>query len=82
MVKAKKLVSSWDNNSDIECSVNQEAQPMGHAGSVKLLHERLTQTFIVASGDAVLSSELNLLIDAHKSRSQGYYGTLGSRRSN
>ena len=26
----KKLVSSWDNNSDIECSVNQEAQPMGY----------------------------------------------------
>ncbi len=63
----KKLVSSWDNDSDIECSVNQETQPMGTAGSVKLLHERLTQTFIVASGDAVLSSELNLLIDAHKS---------------
>ena len=61
------LVNSWNNHSRIKCSVNQEAQPMGTAGSVKLLQERLTESFIVASGDAVLSSELNLLIDAHKS---------------
>ena len=63
----QKIVDFWNQNSDVEFSVNQESTPMGTAGSVKLLEEKLTQTFIVASGDSVLSSDLEALVKAHKS---------------
>ena len=61
-----ELVQLWNDESQIRCSVNQETVPMGTAGGVKLLQGKLTSTFIVASGDSVLSSDLNLLLDAHK----------------
>ena len=54
----QNLVNTWDMNLQAACSVNQETTPMGTAGSVKLLDDKLTQTFIVASGDAILSSDL------------------------
>tara|TARA_B100000287_G_scaffold339691_1_gene325945 strand:- start:454 stop:1530 length:1077 start_codon:yes stop_codon:yes gene_type:complete len=63
----QKIVDIWNQNSDVVFSVNQESTPMGTAGSVKLLEERLLQTFIVASGDSVLSSDLGALVRAHKS---------------
>ena len=62
----QNLVNTWDMNLHTVCSVNEESTPMGTAGSVKLLEDKLTQTFIVASGDAILSSDLSLIIDAHK----------------
>ena len=60
------LVEDWNNNKSGKFSVSNEDRPMGTAGSVKLLQEKLTETFIVASGDAILSSNLRNLISAHK----------------
>ncbi|MBK70846.1 MAG: hypothetical protein CMB43_00210 [Euryarchaeota archaeon] len=70
-----ELVNQWNNNLAIECSVNQENSPMGTAGSVKLLQSKLTEAFFVASGDAVISSNLKLLHDAH--RNSGAMVTMG-----
>ncbi|MDG1549571.1 MAG: NDP-sugar synthase [Candidatus Poseidoniaceae archaeon] len=60
------LVKEWNQQKSGDFSVNNEARPMGTAGSVKLLQDKLTDTFIVASGDAILSSDLKKLISAHK----------------
>ena len=60
------LVEDWNNNKSGKFSVSNEDRPMGTAGSVKLLQDKLTETFIVASGDAILSSNLKYLIAAHK----------------
>ena len=62
----QKIVNLWNEKSKINFSVNQENTPMGTAGSVKLLDEILVNTFIVASGDSVLSSDLEALLRAHK----------------
>ena len=61
-----ELVYSWNRNSDFVCSVNQEANPMGTAGSVKLLEDKLEKTFVVASGDSILSSDLAMVLKAHR----------------
>ena len=57
-----ELVYSWNRNSDFVCSVNQEADPMGTAGGVKLLEDKLKKTFVVASGDSILSSDLAMVL--------------------
>ena len=55
-------VESWDTKS----SVNQEETPMGTAGSVKLLSSRLTETFVVGSGDSVASFDIEDLLSSHR----------------
>ncbi len=66
--KLEKLVSDWnENQNNIMFSVNKENQPMGTAGSIKLLENRLHKTFIVGSGDSILSSDISKLIQSHKS---------------
>ena len=60
------LVKEWNQHKSGDFSVNNEVRPMGTAGSVKLLQDKLTDTFIVASGDAILSSDLKKLVAAHK----------------
>jgi len=62
----ENLVDSWNSMTGIQASVNRENTPMGTAGSVKLLESKLDGTFIVGSGDSILSSNLNRLIDAHR----------------
>ena len=64
----EELVNTWSHkDSNLEnSSVNQETSPMGTAGSVRLLIDQLQDTFIVGSGDSVLSCDLNKLIKAHK----------------
>ena len=49
---------------DIEFSY--ESQPAGTAGSVKLLQDRLPQTFIVASGDVLADVDLGGMIETHR----------------
>ena len=61
-----ELVNIWNEELMIKCSVNRENSPMGTAGSVKLLDNKLTETFFVASGDAVLSCDLSLMVRAHR----------------
>lgn len=55
-------VDSWQ----VESRVNQEGSPMGTAGSVCLLRDRLTDTFVVGSGDSVASFDIDELIQAHR----------------
>jgi mannose-1-phosphate guanylyltransferase len=65
----KELVDSWcsqEGNRLEKSSVNQESTPMGTAGSVRLLLDQLEDTFIVGSGDSVLSCDLKKLIQCHK----------------
>jgi mannose-1-phosphate guanylyltransferase/phosphomannomutase len=58
---------------DIDYSV--EEQPLGTAGSVRLAHARLDETFLVISGDALCDVDLTALVDAH--RSKGAAVTIG-----
>jgi mannose-1-phosphate guanylyltransferase/phosphomannomutase len=51
---------------DIDYSV--EEQPLGTAGSVRLAHERLTEPFLVISGDALCDVDLTALVEAHRAR--------------
>jgi len=64
----EELVDGWSSKeSRLEKSlVNQESVPMGTAGSVRLLLEQLKDTFIVGSGDSVLSCDLKKLVEAHR----------------
>ena len=55
-------VDSWE----IKSRVNQEEQPMGTAGSVRLISDQLTETFVVGSGDSVASFDISDLIESHK----------------
>tara|TARA_B100001142_G_scaffold327264_2_gene384473 strand:+ start:400 stop:1446 length:1047 start_codon:yes stop_codon:yes gene_type:complete len=60
-------VESWNTqNQSIHAWVNQEATPMGTAGSVRLLSEHLTETFVVGSGDSVASFDIRALVKAHR----------------
>ena len=60
-------VESWNNHSKpIQAWVNQESTPMGTAGSVRLLAEHLTETFVVGSGDSVASFDIRALLRAHR----------------
>ncbi len=62
-----KHVDSW-NSEVVKSSINQEYTPMGTAGSVRLLSERLTQTFVVGSGDSVASFDIAELLRLHKEK--------------
>ncbi|HIF46195.1 MAG TPA: NDP-sugar synthase [Candidatus Poseidoniales archaeon] len=55
-------VATWE----IESRVNQEQSPMGTAGSVALLRDELTETFVVGSGDSVASFDIADLLKSHK----------------
>ena len=55
-------VKSWKING----RVNQEQTPMGTAGSVRLLSNELTETFVVGSGDSVASFDVADLIRSHR----------------
>ncbi len=60
-------VDSW-NSRDVNASINQEYTPMGTAGSVRLLSDKLTQTFVVGSGDSVASFDITELLRLHKEK--------------
>ena len=51
---------------NIEYSV--EELPLGTAGSVRLASERLDETFLVISGDALCDVDLGALVDRHRER--------------
>lgn len=60
-------VESWNTlPNPVEAWVNQESSPMGTAGSVRLLAEHLTETFVVGSGDSVASFDIRALLAAHR----------------
>jgi mannose-1-phosphate guanylyltransferase / phosphomannomutase len=59
----------------LEMDYSIEEQPLGTAGSVALAKERLTDTFLVISGDALCDVDLTGLIDAH--RRNGAAVTIG-----
>ena len=51
---------------NIEYSV--EESPLGTAGSVRLASDRLDETFLVISGDALTDIDLNKIVDFHKEK--------------
>lgn len=55
-------VATWN----IPSRVNQEETPMGTAGSVRLLSDELTETFVVGSGDSVASFDIAELLKSHR----------------
>ncbi|MBT3476588.1 MAG: NDP-sugar synthase [Euryarchaeota archaeon] len=60
-------IASWTvGEHPLHAWVNQESTPMGTAGSVRLLSEHLTDTFVVGSGDSVASFDIGALIDSHR----------------
>ena len=68
----QKHVSTWPkealkhHSTAISARINQENSPMGTAGSVRLLSDLLTETFVVGSGDSVASFDISGLLQAHK----------------
>lgn len=60
-------VESW-NSDGLSAWVNEEEVPMGTAGSVKLLANELTKTFIVGSGDTLASFDIAGLLALHKEK--------------
>ena len=59
----------------LEMDYSVEEQPLGTAGSVGLAKERLTDTFLVISGDALCDVDLGALIETH--RAKGAAVTIG-----
>lgn len=59
-------VEGWSTSGAMSARINQEATPMGTAGSVRLLLDELTETFVVGSGDAVASFDIQTLLQAHR----------------
>ena len=63
-------VESWTQGEHpIHAWVNQESTPMGTAGSVRLLSEHLTETFVIGSGDSVASFDIGALLASHRQTS-------------
>ena len=58
-------VENW-NVDGRTARINQEATPMGTAGSVRLLLDEITETVIIGSGDSVASFDVAALLEAHK----------------
>lgn len=61
-------VEGWStaNGEHLSARINQEATPMGTAGSVGLLREHITTTCVVGSGDSVASFDIASLLAAHR----------------
>jgi len=60
-------VASWaTSGGPLKSWINQESTPMGTAGSVGLLRERIQSTCVVGSGDAVASFDIASLLAAHR----------------
>lgn len=59
----------------VEIELAFEREPMGTAGAVKLLEDRLDGTFVVGSGDTLTDADLGDLIDFHLRK--GAEATMG-----
>lgn len=64
-------VNGWNESVSqqhpLRASVNQEATPMGTAGSVGLLRNQIKDTCVVGSGDSVASFDISDLLKKHRS---------------
>ncbi len=56
--------SDWE----VEIEYSVEDEPMGTAGSVKLAEDRLSERFIVVSGDALTDADLQKAVAFHEDR--------------
>ncbi len=71
----------FSDGSDFGCKINysvEEKMPLGTAGSVKAIHDQLTETFVVISGDSLTDMDLSAAISYH--REQGSVATLVLKR--
>lgn len=67
-------VRTWTEDG-VRARVNPEDTPMGTAGSVRLLADVLTSTFLVGSGDGISTLDLEALLAHH--RASGAALTIG-----
>ncbi len=67
-------VQTWTEDG-VRARVNPEDTPMGTAGSVRLLADVLTSTFLVGSGDGISTLDLEALLAHH--RASGAALTIG-----
>ena len=65
------LIRSLCNSGDkwgMEISFSQEPEPLGTVGGLRLLQDRLTETFITVNGDLITDLDLRALISLHKEK--------------
>lgn len=67
--KAKELIDHLGDGTSYGVNIRYsiETEPVGPAGAVKLLQSKLTDTFVVVSGDLVTDLDLTAAIARHKS---------------
>lgn len=67
--QAKEMVDYLGDGSSYGVSVSYsiESEPMGPAGAVKLLQPRLSETFLVVSGDLITDLDLSEAVRMHRS---------------
>ena len=75
--RSEDVVKALGNGSELDARIvyAYEDVPMGTAGAVKLLEDRLDDTFVVGSGDTLTDADLSHLIDFHFTR--GAVATMG-----
>jgi mannose-1-phosphate guanylyltransferase/phosphomannomutase len=56
--------SRWD----VRMEYSIEEEPLGTAGSVKFAEDKLTERFIIVSGDALTDADLRKVVDFHEER--------------
>jgi mannose-1-phosphate guanylyltransferase len=68
--RSEDVVKALGDGSDLGANIiyAYEDVPMGTAGAVKLLEDRLDDTFVVGSGDTLTDADLSKLIDFHFDR--------------
>ncbi len=56
------------NSKNFKIEIFKEKNPLGTAGSLKLLENKINQTFIVSNCDIVIKQDLNDVLDFHNSQ--------------
>jgi mannose-1-phosphate guanylyltransferase len=66
--KSEKLVAEIGNGEEfgISISYSYEDEPLGTAGAIKLIEDRLDDTFIAANGDVFADIDISKEIDIHR----------------
>jgi len=66
--RSADIVAAIGNGEELGARIiySFEEEPMGTAGAVKLLEEKLDETFVVASGDVLADVDIGSLIEFHE----------------
>lgn len=61
-----KAICECNNHLDIQISYSQEPEPLGTVGALRLLDNKLVDTFITVNGDLICDLDLQKFISFHK----------------